>query len=256
MMVTFPLDFFFICSPKNPSSTPVKWVNQASSLLWSKREKSLRLENKLRSIWKSTRRWKVMRGFSMSTQSTTLISIFGSFHHKIDLQVILSSFGYRYIVHTKQCTASCTCPKHNPHHSWYVISRAALVPHPYLAFSKKMVQLRPSQCQTILRYGQPTVHVQNTDENAVVATMRFLTHYHSLCMTKSIPERHSTTIHGTGMRVSFILITPLELDSHLQTIKKVTQTTLTKVPRIYLRLCNSSTNFSQNTKTGKLRFTH
>ena len=138
----------------------------------------------------------------------------------------------------------------------HVISRAALVPHPYLAFSKKMVQLRPSQCQTILRYGQPTVHVQNTDENAVVATMRFLTHYHSLCMTKSIPERHSTTIHGTGMRVSFILITPLELDSHLQTIKKVTQTTLTKVPRIYLRLCNSSTNFSQNTKTGKLRFTH
>ena len=140
------------------------------------------------------------------------------------------------------------------------IFRAALVPHPCLAFSKKMVQLRPSQCQTILLCGHPTLHVQNTGENAVVATMILLTHYHSLCMTKSIPELHSTTIHGTGMRVSFILITPQELDSHLQTIKKATLTTLTKVLRIYLRLCNNSTNFSLNTKKGlfrlRIRFTN
>ena len=121
-----------------------------------------------------------------------------------------------------------------------------------MAFSKKTVQLRPSPCQTILHCGQPTIRVQNIDGNAPVAALAilFLTHSHSLCTTKSIPEQHSTTIRGTGTPVYCILITPSALDSHSQTIKMATQTTLTKVPRIYLRLCNSSTNFYRNTKKG------
>ena len=135
------------------------------------------------------------------------------------------------------------------------IPREVRVPRPYLAFSKKTVQLRPLQCQTIQpprkHYGQLTPLVQNRRETREVA---FQTHYHSLCMTKSILEPLWIPIRGTETPASFILIILWVQGFHLRMPKKGIPILLTKVRKICLTRYNNFTNFYQSTKIGKFTF--